>query len=166
MGLELMGWGHLETWRPDLNLRTRAACLKMLLCCRCVYAHSLGLLLFLPTWWWPAGSEIVVGWEGVMSTSPLSNTFPGNLAGAARLWGPGQGIGKVVTETERGDGPTWDKALCQFLLLQPGLGFPAGFLPMWSSRPSSHSGLLVQFNTECTTSELLMPHKTMYWFPQ
>lgn len=32
-----------------------------------------------------------------MSTSPLSDTFPGNLAGAASLWGPGQGGGEVVT---------------------------------------------------------------------
>lgn len=37
------------------------------------------------------GSAIVAAWEGVMSTSPLSDTFSGNLAGAARLWGPGRG---------------------------------------------------------------------------
>lgn len=36
-----------------------------------------------------ARSEMVAGWEGVMSSSPLSDTFSGNLAGAARLWGPG-----------------------------------------------------------------------------
>lgn len=54
MGLERMGKG---TWRAVFNLWARAACLKMLLCCPCVYAHSLGLLLFLPTWWWRQGQR-------------------------------------------------------------------------------------------------------------
>lgn len=67
-----------------------------------------------------AGSEIVAGWEGVMSTSTLSDTFPGNLAGAARLWSPEQGGSKVVTATGWGDGLTWDKALHQLPLLQLG----------------------------------------------
>ena len=52
--MSLMGRG---TWRLVLNLRARAACLKLLLCCPCVHAHSAGLLLFLPTWWWQQGQR-------------------------------------------------------------------------------------------------------------
>lgn len=37
-----------------------------------------------------AGSEIVAGWEAVMSTRPLSDTFPGNLAVAGSLEGLGR----------------------------------------------------------------------------
>lgn len=52
--MSLMGRG---TWRLILNLRARAACLKLSLCCPCVHAHSAGLLLFLPTWWWQRGQR-------------------------------------------------------------------------------------------------------------
>lgn len=36
-------------------------------------------------------------WERVMSSGPLSDTFPGNLAGAAALWRPRQRGEQVVT---------------------------------------------------------------------
>lgn len=71
-------------------------------------------------------------WEKVMSTGPLSDTFPGNLAGAAALWRPRQrgsrwsqdapvGVGLsagAVSPTAR-QGP-----------LRAGLGFPVGFLSL------------------------------------
>lgn len=60
----------------------------------CACPVSVAILTYLVV---ATGSEIVAGWEGVMSTSPLSDTFSGNLAGTVRIWGPGQGgIGMVT----------------------------------------------------------------------
>lgn len=50
----------------------------------CPVAGAVAILTYLVV---ATGSAIVAAWEGVMSTSPLSDTFSGNLAGAARLWG-------------------------------------------------------------------------------
>lgn len=93
------------TWNLVLNLRAEAACLKPLLCCPsvCPLTGAVAILTHLAV---AAGSQIVAGWEQAMSTSPLSDTFPGNLAGAARLWGPEQGGHEVVTGMGSGDGLT------------------------------------------------------------
>lgn len=54
----------------------------MLSLCTCSLTGAVAILTYFMV---AAGSEIVAAREGVMSTSPLSDTFPGNLAGAARL---------------------------------------------------------------------------------
>lgn len=56
--------------------------------CACPVAGVVAILTYLVV---ATGSEIVAGWEGVMSTSPLSDTFSGNLAGAASFGGLGRG---------------------------------------------------------------------------
>lgn len=115
-----------------------------------------------------AGSEIVARWERVMSTSPLSNTFPGNLAGATRLRGPRQGgqgghrdgEGGGLTRTRPyASSPTSPRA--RQVSMSTSLRFPVQFLSVWSLRPSSH--LPSPSTPEGTTSELL---KMRYWFPQ
>lgn len=71
-------------------------------------------------------------WKKVMSTGPLSDTFPGNLAGAAALWRPRQRGSRWSQDAPVGVGlsagavsPTARQGL-----LRAGLGFPVGFLSL------------------------------------
>lgn len=107
-----------------------------------------------------------------MSTSPLSDTFPGNLAGAARLWRPEQGGSKVVTATGWGDGLTWDKALHQLPLLQPGKvplelawGFQWDFFSCGHRDPRVTLGFLHRPTQNVPSSSFRCPRRQCVGFP-
>lgn len=76
------GEGDLETCPQPDDWRWPPDYVAMLPLCACSLTGAVAILTYFVV---ASGSEIVAAWEGVMSTSPLSDTFPGNLAGAARL---------------------------------------------------------------------------------
>ena len=97
VGLKDNGWEvanesdgkrDLETCPQSEGQSCLPEAVAVLSLCTCPLSRAVAILTHLVV---AAGSEIVARWEQVMSTSPLSDTFPGNLAGAARLWEPGQG---------------------------------------------------------------------------
>ena len=172
-GCQDNGWGvakpdgkrQLEICPQPEGQSCPPAAVAVLSLCACPLSRAVTILTHLLV---AAGSEIVARWEQVMSTSPLSNTFPGNLAGATRLQGPRQGRQGGHRDVE-GGGLTRTRPYASLptsptarqVSLRTSLRLPAQFLSVWSLRPSSH--LPSPSTPEGTTSELL---KMRYWFPQ
>lgn len=163
-GCQDNGWGvakpdgerQLETCPQPEGQSCLPAAVAVLSLCACPLSRAVTILTNLLV---AAGSEIVARWERVMSTSPLSNTFPGNLAGATRLQGPRQG-GRRGHRDGQGGGLTWIRPYASLPTSPTGrqgsmrtsLRFPVQFLPVWSLIPSSHPPS--QSTPEGTTSEL------------
>lgn len=87
-GAGMDGEGDLEHCLQSVGQGCLPEDVAMLSLCVCPLIGAVAILTHLVV---AAGSEIVFGWEGVMSISPLSDTFPGNLAGSARLGGLSRG---------------------------------------------------------------------------
>lgn len=150
------GKRQLETCPQPEGQSCLPAAVAVLSLCACPLSRAVTILTHLLV---AAGSEIVARWERVMSTRPLSNTFPGNLAGASRLQGPRLG-GRGGHRDGEGGGFTRTRPYASSPTSPTGrqgskrtsLGFPVQFLPVWSLRPSNH--LPSQSTPEGTTSEL------------